>query len=56
MDFATPRGTPVRAILSGRVLYAGWMPLTGKTVILDHGWGLMSLYAHLSEVDVKRGQ
>ena len=56
VDFAAPRGTPVRAILSGKVLYAGWMPLTGKTVILDHGWGLMSLYAHLSEVDVKRGQ
>ncbi len=56
VDFAAPKGTPVYAILSGRVIYAGWMPLTGKTVIIDHGWGLMSLYAHLSEVDVKRGE
>ena len=55
VDFAAPKGTPVHAILSGRVIYAGWMPLTGNTVIIDHGWGLMSLYAHLSEVDVKKG-
>ena len=56
VDFAAPRGTPVKAVLSGEVIFAGWMPLTGNTVVIDHGWGLMSLYAHLSEVDVKRGQ
>jgi len=55
VDLAAPRGTPVLATLSGRVIFAGYLPLTGNTVIIDHGWGLISLYAHLSEVSVKKG-
>jgi len=56
VDFAAPQGTPVLATLSGRVVLAGYLPLTGNTVIIDHGWGLMSLYAHLSEIKVKNGE
>ena len=56
VDFAAPKGTPVLATLSGKVVLAGYLPLTGNTVIIDHGWGLMSLYAHLSEIKVKYGQ
>jgi murein DD-endopeptidase MepM/ murein hydrolase activator NlpD len=49
-------GTPVYATLSGRVIFAGRLYLTGNTVIIDHGWGLMSLYAHLSRIEVKKGE
>ncbi|NPB05807.1 MAG: M23 family metallopeptidase [Aquificae bacterium] len=55
LDLAAPYGTPVLASLSGRVVLARYLPLTGYTVILDHGWGLMTLYAHLSEITVSEG-
>ncbi len=56
LDIAAPYGTPVFASLSGKVVLARYLPLTGNTVILDHGWGLMTLYAHLSKIEVKEGQ
>ena len=43
---AAPAGTPVRAISYGRVVYADWMPHFGMLVILDHGDGYLSIYAH----------
>jgi len=43
---AAPVGTPVRAIYQGRVVYADWMPHFGLLVILDHGQGYLSIYAH----------
>lgn len=43
---AAPLGTPVRAISWGRVVYADWLPRFGLLVILDHGDGYMSIYAH----------
>ncbi len=43
---AAPAGTPVRAISYGRVVYADWMPHFGLLVILDHGDGYLSVYAH----------
>ena len=56
VDFAAPVGTPVYAVLSGKVVLARFLTLTGNTVIIDHGWGLMTLYAHLSKIEVKEGQ
>jgi len=56
VDISAPLGTPVYSTLSGRVVLARYLPLTGNTVVVDHGWGLMSLYAHLSEIDVKEGK
>ena len=43
---AAPAGTPVRAVSYGRVVYADWMPHFGLLVILDHGNGYLSIYAH----------
>ncbi|HEX5339853.1 MAG TPA: peptidoglycan DD-metalloendopeptidase family protein [Gammaproteobacteria bacterium] len=43
---AAPMGTPVRAIAWGRVVYADWLPRFGLLVIVDHGDGYMSIYAH----------
>ena len=52
MDIAAPLGTPVMAASAGRVLDTGDYFFPGRTVVLDHGLGALSLYAHLSEIDV----
>ena len=56
MDIAAPTGTPVVAALTGRVIDVGDYFFSGRTVVLDHGAGLLSLYAHLSAVDTESGQ
>jgi septal ring factor EnvC (AmiA/AmiB activator) len=43
---AAPRGTQVRALYPGRVVYADWLPGLGLLIVLDHGSGYMSLYGH----------
>jgi septal ring factor EnvC (AmiA/AmiB activator) len=43
---ATPQDTPVHAVAAGRVVYADWLPGLGLLVIVDHGGGYLSLYAH----------
>ncbi len=52
VDVRAPEGTPVRAMASGRVRYAGWMEGYGNVVWIDHSGGVISLYAHLSRIDV----
>lgn len=54
-DFASPTGRPVKAPNAGRVVLAGSRYFTGNTVLIDHGQGLFSLMAHLSEIDAKPG-
>lgn len=56
VDLSVPTGTPVRAMAAGRVRYAGWRNGYGLLVVLDHGGGVASLYAHLSELRVEAGE
>ena len=56
MDFAAPVGTPVVAANTGRVIDTGDYFFQGRTVVLDHGQGLLSLYAHLESIDTALGQ
>jgi murein DD-endopeptidase MepM/ murein hydrolase activator NlpD len=54
-DLASTRTMPVTASNAGRVLYAGLLGIYGNTILIDHGMGLQSLYAHLSSMDVEAG-
>jgi murein DD-endopeptidase MepM/ murein hydrolase activator NlpD len=56
LDIAAPEGTLIVATGSGQVVDVGDYLFLGETVILDHGQGLLSLYAHLSVIDVTAGQ
>lgn len=55
-DIAAPRGTPVFAPADGRVVEAGWKNGYGQTIVLDHGNGLTTRYAHLSKIEVTADQ
>jgi murein DD-endopeptidase MepM/ murein hydrolase activator NlpD len=56
MDIAAPSGTPVRVPIAGTVVDTGDYFFDGNTVFVDHGRGLISMYCHLSSIDVKPGQ
>ena len=56
VDIAFPSGTKVLACESGTVTKAGWYSGYGLCVIIDHGKGVQTLYAHLSKVNAKKGQ
>ncbi|MBE9216562.1 peptidoglycan DD-metalloendopeptidase family protein [Plectonema cf. radiosum LEGE 06105] len=62
IDFAAGYGSTIRAADSGTVIYSGWYGGYGKTVIINHGKGITTLYAHSSQLyvqvgeSVKRGQ
>ncbi len=56
IDIACPEGTPVKAANRGKVVLTGDFYLPGKTVILDHGLGIYTIYCHLSKILVTRGQ
>lgn len=55
VDLAAPTGTPVRAPNAGRVALARVFKKYGKTVVLDHGLGVTTLYLHMSALTVSEG-
>lgn len=55
LDYAVPEGTPVAAVNAGTVLLARPLFFEGNCVVLDHGQGLLTLYMHLSKIEVKEG-
>jgi murein DD-endopeptidase MepM/ murein hydrolase activator NlpD len=56
VDIAVPTGTAIRAMAPGTVRYAGTMAGYGQVVWLDHGGAVLSVYAHLSRLDVRTGE
>ena len=57
IDFHAPEGTPVKSMMDGVVtLVANDMYFTGGTIIFDHGHGVSTLYMHMKDINVKKGQ
>ena len=56
IDIPAPEGYEIRAAEDGTVINAGWINGYGNTVIIDHGGGISTLYAHNSSVEIENGQ
>ena len=56
IDIASPNRTPVKTAAPGEVIYNGWLRGYGRVVVVDHGRGFSTLYAHLSASLVQEGQ
>jgi murein DD-endopeptidase MepM/ murein hydrolase activator NlpD len=56
MDIAASKGAPIRAPAEGKIIEVGDFFFNGNSVFVDHGYGLVSMFIHLSEIDVRIGQ
>ncbi|MDU9389660.1 peptidoglycan DD-metalloendopeptidase family protein [Pseudomonas sp. zfem002] len=56
LDFAVPAGTPIKTPANGKVILTGNYFFNGNTVFVDHGQGFISMFCHLSKIDVQTGQ
>jgi murein DD-endopeptidase MepM/ murein hydrolase activator NlpD len=55
-DYYAVTGEPAVAAADGRVIFTGRLPIHGNHIIVDHGWGILTAYSHLSEILVVPGQ
>lgn len=55
-DLAVSQHTPVRAANDGKIVWAQPLGIYGNCIVVDHGYGLQSIYGHLSEIEVKEGE
>ncbi|MDH0289665.1 peptidoglycan DD-metalloendopeptidase family protein [Pseudomonas sp. GD04087] len=55
LDFAVPAGTPIKTPAAGKVILIGNYFFNGNTVFVDHGQGFISMFCHMSKIDVKVG-
>ena len=56
VDYAAPTGTPVRSVGDGVVSFAGWQGGYGNVIFVQHGQDKVTVYAHLSRIQVRKGQ
>ena len=56
LDFAVPAGTPIKTPAAGKVILVGNYFFNGNTVFVDHGQGFISMFCHMSKIDVSTGQ
>jgi len=56
IDIAAPSGSPIRSAAGGTVIYAGWLGGYGNLVVVDHGGGVSTAYAHMSSIASGNGQ
>jgi len=55
LDIAAPQGTPIKSVAAGKVIESGNFFFSGNMIYIDHGKGLISLYAHMNEIKVNTG-
>ncbi len=55
MDFASIKNAPVQAAEDGKVVFTGFIGIYGNSVIIEHGMGVFTLYSHLAEIHVNKG-
>jgi murein DD-endopeptidase MepM/ murein hydrolase activator NlpD len=56
LDLKAPEGSPIRSAAAGIVVLSKDLFFTGNTVLIDHGYGIFTIYAHLSKLGVAKGQ
>jgi murein DD-endopeptidase MepM/ murein hydrolase activator NlpD len=56
IDFAAPYGAPIYATNPGKVVFSGWHRGYGRSVVIDHGSGVTTRYAHCARIEVKAGE
>jgi murein DD-endopeptidase MepM/ murein hydrolase activator NlpD len=56
LDFCGQVGSPITATADGVVIFTGMLTVHGNTTIIDHGWGIYSMYCHQSAINVQVGQ
>jgi murein DD-endopeptidase MepM/ murein hydrolase activator NlpD len=55
LDISAPKGTPIVAPAQGRITFTGWKGSLGRVVVIDHGYGIVTRYAHVSKALVNKG-